>query len=60
MNNKLGRPEPLVRTEDVLQERKGDVNITVNGVHYDNAHDVARELNHELRRIDMAGRYGRV
>ena len=60
VQNKLGRPEPLVRAEDVIGERRGDVNISVTGVKYDAAPDIAREISHELRRNDMAGRYREV
>ena len=60
VHNKLGRPEPLVRAEDVIGERRGDVNISVTGVKYDAAPDIAREISHELRRNDMAGRYREV
>lgn len=60
VHNKLGRPEPLVRAEDVIGERRGDITVNVTGVKYDAAPDIAREITHELRRHDAAGRYREV
>ena len=60
VHNKLGRPEPLVRAEDVIGDRRGDINVNVTGVKYDAAPDIAREITHELRRHDAAGRYREV
>ena len=60
VHNKLGRPEPLVRAEDVIGDRRGDITVNVTGVKYDAAPDIAREITHELRRHDAAGRYREV
>ena len=54
VNNKLGKPEPLVRPE---QYGGRGVNVTINGAPNDTAVDLAREVTWEMRRLETAGKY---
>ena len=54
VENKLGKPEPLVRPEQF--EGRG-VNVTINGAPNDTAVDLAREVTWEMRRLETAGKY---
>lgn len=54
VENKLGKPEPLVRPEQY--EGRG-VNVTINGAPNDTAVDLAREVTWEMRRLETAGKY---
>ena len=54
VNNKLGKPEPLVRPE---QYGKGTVEQHFHGIKYDTAGEVAGELSWAMRRLETAGKY---
>lgn len=48
--------ERVTTHEQVGRVGGGDINLY--GIKYDHAPEVARELTYEMRRLDMAGRYG--
>jgi hypothetical protein len=54
VNNKLGKPETLVRPE---QYAGRGVSVTINGVKHDTSAELAREVTWELQRLDYAGKY---
>mgnify|MGYP000097155416 CR=1 FL=1 len=54
VNNKLGKPEPLVRPE---QYGRGAPIFNIHGAPNDTAVDLAREVTWEMRRLETAGKY---
>ena len=54
VNNKLGKPEPLVRPE---QYGKGTVEQHFHGIKYDTVGEVAGELSWAMRRLETGGKY---
>lgn len=54
VNNKLGKPEPLVRPE---QYGRGAPIFNIHGAPNDTAVDLAREVTWEMRRRETAGKY---